>query len=356
MSDISARLGLPYLLPSQAQKHVTHNEALRRLDALVQLAVSAFGAETPPVSPAEGEAHVLGAAPSGAWAGQAGRIAVFAEGAWDFFTPAPGWRVWDATAQELRVWDGAAWGAPQGAAETFGVNTSADGVNRLAVAAEAVLFTHDGDDHRLKLNKAADGDTATLLMQSGFTGHAEMGLAGNTDFALKVSGDGSAWNTALSAAADTGVVALPEGLTLGAGSDRLEVYESAAWSPELADAASGGNTATASTASGRYLRLGDQLCAFFALENIDTAGLTGGNDLFIRGLPEPARSHASSRFTAPVRLNRVSFASAPFLYLAGGESALRLMQNVPGGNSAFLDVAALTSGTADIYGSLTYRV
>ena len=37
--DASARLGLPYLAAGQMQKHVTLNEALTRLDSLVQLAV-----------------------------------------------------------------------------------------------------------------------------------------------------------------------------------------------------------------------------------------------------------------------------------------------------------------------------
>ena len=46
MTDTTAILGLPYLLPSQAQKHVTHNEALRQLDALVQLSAAEIGADT----------------------------------------------------------------------------------------------------------------------------------------------------------------------------------------------------------------------------------------------------------------------------------------------------------------------
>lgn len=69
MPDTSARLGLPYLMPAQAQKHVTHNEALVRLDLLTQLVLEARGAETPPASPADGEIHALGAAPVEAWAG-----------------------------------------------------------------------------------------------------------------------------------------------------------------------------------------------------------------------------------------------------------------------------------------------
>jgi hypothetical protein len=39
MSDATTRLLLPYILAAQAQKHVTHNEALQILDGLVQLSV-----------------------------------------------------------------------------------------------------------------------------------------------------------------------------------------------------------------------------------------------------------------------------------------------------------------------------
>ena len=58
------------------------------------------------------------------------------------------------------------------------------------------FFNHAGDSHRLKINKASATDTATLLFQSGWTGHAEMGLAGDTDFSIKVS-NGSEWKTGL---------------------------------------------------------------------------------------------------------------------------------------------------------------
>ncbi|UWU13073.1 DUF2793 domain-containing protein [Rhizobium sullae] len=37
MSDESTNLALPYILPSQSEKDVTHNEALQRLDAVVQV-------------------------------------------------------------------------------------------------------------------------------------------------------------------------------------------------------------------------------------------------------------------------------------------------------------------------------
>ena len=82
-------LRLPFILNGQAQKHVTHNEALVALDALVQLAVVSVGEDGPPASPAEGERHIVGDAPTGAWDGHAGEVAAFTGGAWRFHTPQP---------------------------------------------------------------------------------------------------------------------------------------------------------------------------------------------------------------------------------------------------------------------------
>lgn len=61
MSELSPNLALPYMLSGQAQKHVTHNEALERLDVLAQLALESFGSVTPPATPAAGEVHGIGA-------------------------------------------------------------------------------------------------------------------------------------------------------------------------------------------------------------------------------------------------------------------------------------------------------
>ena len=51
MSDATTHLLLPYILAAQAQKHVTHNEALRLLDGLVQLSVLDRDLTAPPGSP-----------------------------------------------------------------------------------------------------------------------------------------------------------------------------------------------------------------------------------------------------------------------------------------------------------------
>jgi len=200
MSQSSSILALPYLQPSQAQKHVTHNEALRRLDIIVQLGVVSFGATTPPGAPAEGEVYALGAGTSGVWAGHDSELAAWLDGVWLFLAPLPGWRAWGQAETELRLWDGSAWVLPMAEhnnLDGLGIATTADPVNRLSVKADATLLSHDGAGHQLKLNKSGPLDTTSVLFQSNWTGHAEMGLAGNTNFAIKVSDNGSDWAESL---------------------------------------------------------------------------------------------------------------------------------------------------------------
>jgi hypothetical protein len=211
MPDQSANLSLPLMLPAQAQKHVTHNEALAVLDTLVQLVVLTRTLTLPPATPAEGERHIVPAGPTG-WGGPAGSIAAFLQGAWTYHSPRPGWQAHVLAEARDVIWQGSAWGDPALSAATLGINTAADTTNRLAVASPATLFTHEGAGHQVKVNKAAAGQTASLLFQTGFSGRAEIGLAGNDDLTAKVSADGAVWAEALVAEAATGRVRLPSGL------------------------------------------------------------------------------------------------------------------------------------------------
>ncbi len=209
MSDeVSDNLTLPFLQPSQAQKHVTHNEALERLDILVQLTVEAFGATEPPSLPEPGEVFALGSGATGAWAGHDGELAAWVGEGWQFIAPRTGWRAGPRDGGALRLWDGADWVTPLDGLDRLGINTSADSTNRLAVAAPATLLNHEDGDHRLMINKAQAGDTAAVLFQSGFTGHAEFGLSGQNDFTVNVSDDGSDFTTAIFVNADDGATTL----------------------------------------------------------------------------------------------------------------------------------------------------
>lgn len=204
-------LGLDYLAAAQSQKHVTVNEALRALDCIVQLGVTDRTLTTPPASPANGDRHIVATGATGAWSGHDDEIAAYQDAAWIFYAPQPGWRAWVAAENALLIYNGSAWTASSASLNPtplVGVNATADTTNRLAVASAASLFNHSGQGHQLKINKAASGDTASLLYQTSFSGRAEIGLAGNDDLHVKVSADGATWREALTASAATGFIGI----------------------------------------------------------------------------------------------------------------------------------------------------
>ncbi len=214
MTD-TPNLHLPYILAAQAQKHVTHNEAIRMLDALVQLTVLDRDLTAPPALPVEGTRYIVAAGPTGAWAGQALKIAAFQDGAWAFFAPLEGWIAWVSDEDLPVVWSGTAWnslstgGGSSSTAPLFGINTTADTTNLLAVASAASVFSHSGAGHQVKINKAAAANTASILLQDAFSGRAELGLPGDDDFHVKVSADGTTWREAIVIDRATGFVSMP---------------------------------------------------------------------------------------------------------------------------------------------------
>lgn len=110
MTD-TRNLGLPLLQPAQAQKHVTVNEALVRLDALAQAALLSRSATVPPAEAQPGSAYAVPAGATGDWAGAGGQIAVAANGGWEFVEPRRGWRAWIADEHRAALHDGEAWRA-----------------------------------------------------------------------------------------------------------------------------------------------------------------------------------------------------------------------------------------------------
>ena len=208
-------LDMPLIMPSQAQKHVTHNEAVRALDTLVHLAVVARGASEPPADAAEGDRFIVGPEPSGAWlAARADQVAALEDGAWTFRTPRLGWRAFVANAGLSVLFDGTAWveeGGDPERVDRLGVNAEASDTNRLAVSSPATLLTHEGGDHRVVVNRRSEADTASLVFQTGWSGGAEFGLAGDAHWRVKVSPNGAAWRDAVVASAETGAVSFPHG-------------------------------------------------------------------------------------------------------------------------------------------------
>lgn len=83
-------IGITEISESQAQKALQVNEALRRIEAVVQPTVLGYQS-TPPTAPADGNRYLVGAGPTGAWVANAQKIAYYINGGWAFITATKGW-------------------------------------------------------------------------------------------------------------------------------------------------------------------------------------------------------------------------------------------------------------------------
>lgn len=194
------QLDLPLIAPAQAQKHVTHNDALQMLDALIHLAVIADDLQSPPDSPQPGDRYIVAPSAVGDWIGRDHDIAMWEDAAWRFYAPRIGWRVWLGSAKKLLVWDGAVWFAVQSdlnSTSVLGVNAVADDTNRFSLSSPAALFNHNGAGHRLIINKSEAFEAGSIIFQTGFSGRAEIGLIGDDRLSVKVSADGGAFANAI---------------------------------------------------------------------------------------------------------------------------------------------------------------
>ena len=188
---------------------------LLRLDALLHLSVLTRGLSEPPAVPGEGARYLIGEAASAAWSGHEGEITACQDGAWNFFPPKPGWCLWVEDEAALLVYADGRW-MPVVEETTLtprlGISANADDYNRLVVSAPASLFNHAGAGHQLKLNKSDSQQTASLLFQTGYSGRAELGLAGDDHLHVKVSADGASWAEAIRIDNASGAVAFPSGV------------------------------------------------------------------------------------------------------------------------------------------------
>ena len=205
MTD-TKRLQLPLIDAAQSQKHITHNEALARLDGLVHLSALSL-AKAPPATPAEDARYLVDAGGTGVFAGKATQVAMFQNGGFVFLTPKAGWRCFVQDSASFLVFDGVAWvdliAGRLEQVSRFGVGTKADDVTRLSIRSNNALFAAvpvsegGSGDLRFKLNKEQPGASVSQLYQSNWSGRAETGLMGSDSFRIKVSADGSVWKDAL---------------------------------------------------------------------------------------------------------------------------------------------------------------
>jgi hypothetical protein len=189
MTD-TPRLVLPVIEAAQAQKHVTHNEALVLLDALVQLTVESRALTAPPGSPADGACYIPAAGASGDWSGFDGQIALYSGGGWLKIVPVPGLKAW-VRAERLTV-------------------TYEDGVWRdgVALTLSGGRVTLRAKEEELTLNGAyvetADAafipDRAVVL---GVASRTTEAITGATSYAVGVAANTSQFGDLLNVALDS---------------------------------------------------------------------------------------------------------------------------------------------------------
>lgn len=141
----------------------------------------------------------------------------------------------------------------------------------------------------------------------------------------------------------------------GATNSLLDDYEEGTWTPVVSDATSAGNTGSG-TFYGHYTKVGNLVTATVSITNLVTTGMTAGNNLHIQGLPYTAGSLTGTIiFTGAVQTANttgVSFA----LSCVDNTSYLRIVANQSTNQPAYYNIVSeFTSGSADIYGTITYR-
>lgn len=196
----SFHLALPFVEAAQAQKHVTVNEAIRRVDALLHLSVVSRALSLPPAEPVEGARYIVGGAAQGAWSGHEGEVAALIDGAWTFFTPRAGWRAFDEQTGVLLVHDGANWSPVSGA--------GGSGIFSSSGAATALTLIEG--EHELEAGSTSETnflipDRAVVL---GVTGIVTEAITGATSWKLGVADDPARYGNSIGAMADATVIGI----------------------------------------------------------------------------------------------------------------------------------------------------
>ena len=145
--------------------------------------------------------------------------------------------------------------------------------------------------------------------------------------------------------------------TSGTGTSELfDDYEEGTFTPVVADAASGGNEATASASNGYYTKVGRVVTVTIDLQNIDTTGLTSGNNIFITGLPFSAGSLTGNiNYTGSVNGGgTLSSAKSVIAVVYDNVSYIRLVEATSTAVTGWLDVSEINSGVTDFRFSVTY--
>ncbi|MFZ1681626.1 MAG: DUF2793 domain-containing protein [Rhizobiaceae bacterium] len=352
MTDTTARHKLPYIMPSQAQKHVTHNEAIRLIDLVSSLRLVALDMTDPPPDPADGDCHGLGANPTGAWQHHGGEIAAWVDGAWTFIKPFAGLQGWCEADGGIHVHDGAGFvrvDTPPAVLPLLGVNGEANETSRLAVRSQTVLLSHDDSvtagtgDIRIAINKAGSGNTGSMIFQTAYSGRIELGCTGSDDFTIRASSDGAAFQDVMTVAAGTGYVGIgsPPDQPLAIRKDlagsvsRIQMRNGSTTSGSGAAITLNGGASQAQLL--QYAAGTLYLLTNGAALNIQATGANAVIRLWASGNQVLSASPVKVESTVPLRLPQYAVAALPSAAASGAGALVHVTNDIDGGVVAFSD-------------------
>lgn len=174
----STKLGLPLVSADQSQKHVTVNQSLSELDALVQPSVKSVTLSSPPTG-VEGNCYVVASSPTGAWSGHAKDIAQYLNGSWTFYTPQKGWKVWNEATDSDYLYDNGSWSAYS----TAGATSPNGATMGFYILEENLTLSGATADTSIDIPNGAIVFNVSMRVTTTITGATSfsLGVAGNTN-------------------------------------------------------------------------------------------------------------------------------------------------------------------------------
>lgn len=121
----------------------------------------------------------------------------------------------------------------------------------------------------------------------------------------------------------------------------------------ISDAATGGNDSpTVPTAS--YIRVGQLCTVFIRAVNIDTTGMTAGNDLYFTGLPFTVS--ANSFGGGNINANDLTFTGQIQPTPTGSDTVFRIAETASAAAIDYIIVSQVSTGVTDLYINFSYII
>jgi hypothetical protein len=136
----------------------------------------------------------------------------------------------------------------------------------------------------------------------------------------------------------------------------LDDYEEGTFTPVVRDAAAGNAAAGYGEQFGRYTKIGNIVNYSIQFVNVNTTGLTSGNQLFVTGLPFTSLNLSNHIQVAPAAVNSATPTTGAIGFsITQNQSHGTLANHETTGQTAFT-VSQATSGAFDLWVTGAYRV